>query len=454
MLRKFLSFAFIGMTSLIGYSQSINDDILNAINNSDWFGLDSIYKSVPKDSIHPYLEISSRCFLGHQLNRTDVSIPAFQELFNTQSDYLDLNDFITYAITYGKDLSRAGQNEFAATMMNQLMDETRQYLDSASVSNLAFMANWYSALAAYNPYQIQFKGDSIERVPFDIVPMGPKEKGGVMMQLRESTLNGMPADIIFDTGCTTSIITLEMAEKYGLTPMEGTKISVAGVGNSDGYLAIAKELQFGNITVKDVPFTVVSMSLSSINQEAAQYTDAIKVILGNDLMFKLKEITIDFNTNDLIIPAKETLIPVRTDAKPNMCLSREVNLLTQCEIHNYPLLMLVDSGDTSYGTISEEFFEHNKQYVLDNGIKDTVKQAGIGGVRFNERYIIPNMKVSLGGHTTEIPKIDVRIDKEEGFDSEYDGVLGVRTLMLFSYVRFNFVDFVLTTGTPRNSDGK
>lgn len=43
MLRNFLLYAFIGITSLIGYSQSINDKILSAINHSDWFGLDSIY---------------------------------------------------------------------------------------------------------------------------------------------------------------------------------------------------------------------------------------------------------------------------------------------------------------------------------------------------------------------------------------------------------------------------
>ena len=32
--------------------------------------------------------------------------------------------------------------------------------------------------------QIQFKEDSIGKVPFTIIPMGPKEKGGVLMQLR------------------------------------------------------------------------------------------------------------------------------------------------------------------------------------------------------------------------------------------------------------------------------
>ena len=62
-----------------------------------------------------------------------------------------------------------------------------------------------------------------------------------------------------------------MAEKYGLIPLEGASVSVDGMGKSEGYLAIAKELQLGNITIKDVPFTVAS--LSSNNSEGDQYSD-------------------------------------------------------------------------------------------------------------------------------------------------------------------------------------
>ena len=447
MLRKILIGAFIGINSLIGYSQSINEKILNAINHADWFGLDSLYYSVPKDSIHPYLEVSARGFIGHKLNRPELSVPAFQELFTTQSDYLDLNNFISSAVMFGKDLNKVGENEFAASMIRQTIDATRQYLDSAAVANLTLMANWYSALAAYNPYQIQVKGDSVGKVPFAIVPMGPQEKGGVIMQLRESAINGMSADIMFDTGCASSIISPEMAEKYGLIPLDGTKVSVDGVGKKDGYLAIAKELQLGNITVKDVPFTVTSMSLSSVNDEAARYADAVNIILGNDLMLQLKDITVDFVTNNLTVSSEAA---AKTDARPNMCFADTRNLLCKCEIQDNPLLMLIDSGDASFGTLGEEFFEHNKQFVVDNGTKTTVRQAGIGGVKFNERYLLSDMKLSLGGHAVEIPEIDVRTRKEEGAGSESEGgVLGLRSLMLYSSVRFNFVDFVLTTGLPR-----
>ena len=238
-----------------------------------------------------------------------------------------------------------------------------------------------------------------------------------------------------------------MAEKYGLIPLDDASVSVDGIGKSEGYLAIAKELQLGNITIKDVPFTVVS--LSSNNSDGDQYSDMISILLGNDLMLQLQEVTIDFMTNNLTIPSKAKSHPAKTYDKPNMCFSDDRNLLTKCEIHNYPMLMLIDSGNTTYGNIGNAFFENNKQFILDNGIKDTVKTAGIGGVKINERYIVSNMKISLGGNTLEIPEIDVSTTPENGFGSEQEGVLGLRTLMLYSFVRFNFVDFVLTTGTPR-----
>ena len=236
MLRRIILYAFVGIIFLNGYSQSIDEKIGNAMNRSDWFALDSIYNSVPKDSIHPFLEVYSRCLLGNRLNRPDVSIPAFQELFNTKSEYLDLGNMISSTFMFGMDLSRVGQNEAAASLTNSVLDATRQYLDSVTISNLTSHANRYSALAAYNPYQIQFNGDSAGTVPFAIVPVGPTEKGSVLMHLKESTINGIPADITFDTGAGANLISPEMAEKFDLIPLEGTRISVNGVASREWYM--------------------------------------------------------------------------------------------------------------------------------------------------------------------------------------------------------------------------
>ena len=112
-------------------------------------------------------------------------------------------------------------------------------------------------------------------------------------------------------------------------------------------------------------------------------------------MLQLKEVNINFMTNTITVPSKAPFIPVKTDAKPNLCFSSSMNLLCTGTIHNEPMLMCIDSGDASYGSIGNAFFESNKQYVLDNGIKDTVRMAGIGGVNYIDCYKLSNMKIAL-----------------------------------------------------------
>lgn len=72
--------------------------------------------------------------------------------------------------------------------------------------------------------------------------------------------------------------------------------------------------------------------------------------------------------------------------------------------------------------------------------------AGIGGVDYIDCYKLPNLKISLDNHTVEIPEIVVKTEQEAG--GLYKCNVGLRTLMLYSFVRFNLVDFVMTTGIP------
>ena len=73
------------LASSLSSAQTYDEKIANAMNSGDWFALDSVYHSAPKDSIHGFLEVYARCLIGNRLNRPDVSIPAFDELLNTKS---------------------------------------------------------------------------------------------------------------------------------------------------------------------------------------------------------------------------------------------------------------------------------------------------------------------------------------------------------------------------------
>lgn len=443
MLRKFLITVFICLISATAYSQSIDEKIGNAMNASDWFALDSLYSVTPKDSIHPLLEIYSRCLIGNRLNRPDVSIPAFQELLNSQQ--LDLGNLVSSILMFGMDLSREGFNAEAASMINSIVAQTKQYLDSATIDDLTASANRYAALAPYKPYQIEFtqNGDAI--MPFSIVPVGPKDKESVLMHLTNSTINGIEADITFDTGAGMNIVSHEMAEKYNLIPLEGTKITVAGISKSDGYIAIAKELKLGNIIVKDVPFVVAS--LSSHNEEADKYIDSFNIVIGSELMLRLKDLTLDFSTNQIVV-SKE--VAPRKNIAPNMCFSAGMNLLTKGAILGSHTIMCLDSGDASFGELNHSLYEAHKEHIINNGRLDSIRAAGVGGFVELPCYYVTGMTVTIGGNTVMPTDLVVKTQTDQSAMA-YDANIGLRTMMLFGKIRFNMVDFMVSAELPKLS---
>lgn len=282
------------------------------MNNSDWFALDSLYQTEPKDSISDFFEIFSRCLIGNRLNRPDVSIPAFTELFNTQSESLDFGNMLNSSMMFAMDLSRIGDNKTAAKMLSSTLDSIRTHLDSTTIAGVQQFINQYKALSKYNPYKITFKNSS-GTIPFKIVPVGPEKNNSVLIHLKDSYINGVEADITFDTGAGVNIISESLALKYNLIPLEASS-TVGGVGIQNGKYAIAKELKIGDMIVTDVPFYVIDITTN--NEEADKYIDCFNIVVGSELMLQLKDLTIDFVNNKITVPS---VAPKRSQASPNMC---------------------------------------------------------------------------------------------------------------------------------------
>ncbi|MBP3614406.1 MAG: retroviral-like aspartic protease family protein, partial [Bacteroidaceae bacterium] len=301
--------------------------------------------------------------------------------------------------------------------------------------------NQYEALSKYNPYRITFE-NSLGTIPFEVVPIGPQEYNSLLMHLRNTSLNGIDADITFDTGAGVNIISDSLAIKYNLIPLDASS-TVGGVGLQNGKYAIAKELKIGDIIVTDVPFYV--MNITTNNEEADKYVDCFNIVVGSELMLQLKDLTIDFANNKIIVPS---VAPKRSQVSPNMCFSSGMNLLSKGIVYGDKMLMNIDTGDASYGSLDRGFFENNKEYITTHCKLDTIRGAGIGGIHISECYRMKNIELELGNSQLSVPEMTVLLENNTGKGAvlySYQCNLGLKTLMLFDKVRFNLVDFVLTT---------
>lgn len=427
-------------SSFVTNAQSVNERLANAMNNSNWFELDKIYHSAPKDSMDTFMEVFSRCLIGNRLNRPDVSILAFQELLNAHTSKLELGNLLNSASMFAMDLSRVGQNVTAASVITSIVDATKQYVDSTTTSAMQQMAAQYTALSKFTPYQISFSDSICGRIPFQVAPVGPTDKSAVLMQMDNSKINGHAAKIIFDTGAGVNIISDSLAVAYGLIPFD-TKVKVMGISQQTGYYAIAKELVLGDITVRDVPFYV--LKITSNNAKADQYIDCLELIVGSELMLQLKDVTLDFVNREIIVPV---VAPLRSGKESNMCFSSSMNLLSKGSIIQQPMLMNIDTGDSSFGSLEVQFFDKNKEFITAQEEPDTIRQAGIGGTYSVQCYKPKNLSLSLGGSTVILPELTVKAEHTSNVRVlDYECNLGIWSLMLFDKVRFNLVDMALST---------
>lgn len=431
-----LSITFM-VSSQICFSQTIDEQIANAMNTSDWFTLDSIYNVTPKDSINPFLEAFSRGLIGNRLNRPELSIPAFEELLNTYSSSLDLSNLLNSSIMLSMDYGKLGENAKAATVLTSVLDATKQYLDSTAIDGVRLYIDRYRALSAYNPYTISIDG-SEGLVPFHIKPVGNPEKKSVLMNLDNSFINGIEADITFDTGAGVNIISDSLAQKFGLIPLEAYN-NVRGIGTQKVQYAMAKEMKLGNITIKDVPFVIVDFEVN--NEEANKYVNCLSVVVGSELIVQLQDLTLDFVSRKITVPATA---PAKSTVSPNMCFSSTMNIITKGTIHNNPMWVCLDTGDASFGSLNGDFFERNKEYVLANSRPDTLRVAGIGGVHVSECYNLSNVDISLGGSSTIVPEITVNPGLNP-LGTDYECNLGLKSLMQFSRINLNMVDLTIST---------
>lgn len=436
MMKRLLLLA-VAAAGIAANAQSVDERLGAAMNSSDFFGLHDVYHAAPKDSIHPFLEVFSRCMIGNRFNRPDISIPAFDELLTAHSGFLDPNLFLQSAVMYSMDLSRTGRNEEAYGLMTSALASARQFADSASLVPYANMAAQYKALTRYSPYRISIDGDR-GVIPFAVIPTGKPDSNQCLMQITGARINGNPVNITFDTGAGVNVITDSLARAYGLELLDA-EVAATGVATSAGRYAIARELKLGNITVSDVPFYVID--IRSHNAEADKYINVLEFIVGSELMLRLKDVTLDFAAGEIQVPC---LAAAPSGVRPNMCFSSGMNLLATAEVNRQPLLIKLDSGDASYGRLNKQFFEANKEYLTTRCPSDTINQAGVGGVWSVLCYKLPDATLSLGGNSVTIPSMEVQTEQQEQYYMD-DNNLGLMSMMLYRKVRFNLVDMVLST---------
>ena len=433
--QKRLLSIYVILICLLSYNnssaQSANEIIASDVNTGQWFALNRHLAEIPADSLSPFMDLIGRAFAATKFNRPEVSVESFEDLLNNHSKKLGLSNIILMSHLMAADLSKLGRNAEAAELISDIVNATRQHLDSTTVKSLYSFAKQYEAFSHFSMNEMVLPEKETPCIKFELDSIHTEDSHSCYMKLSNSTLNGKPLAFTFDTGAGVNIISDSLAVEYGVKPL-GIEISAKGVNEQNGWLGLADEIKLGNIIFKNIPFYVITVSTGNDNLD--RYAKHMNMLLGVQIMQVLKEFTIDFTQNSITVnPA-----PVKTEGTtPNLCYSNSLQIIG-C-FNNGDIQAIIDTGAADYCSLYKNYYVRHKEEIIDKGTPDTERTGGAGGISITEGYNLSDFSLALDGHTVILPEVYV----SEQYDKDGDGIVGIDALCLFKRLHFNLNDMTL-----------
>lgn len=410
-----------------GQVKTIDERIGNAMNNSDWAELRSLYLSEGNSLQTPFMKPLSKFFISQFYNEPDSAVEYGKEILEKYQG--ELSSSVPSIIYFmAEDYAALGHSDKASALLHSLNEA---YIKAGQPANPTF-EGWediYSKLSERKPFAVA-KPNHDACVPL-YVHRGAD--GNPEMLYVAASINGKEAKCTYDTGAGINIMTPEFAKRIGAKVIQVKNISMLGMSyvQSDG-LVVVDSLRLGELVYRNVPFVVVDMRTDNALANKKLKELDYSCVIGSQTMLPLGEICFDFDRMQLSIPASCSPSP---DYAPNFYRSAQhgFHLSLIDGLSGRRIDALVDTG-ASGSLLTYRYYKKNEAYFEGKTATDSLRSAGVGGVSV-VRTIPVDWSYSLAGKKYEEQNIPV---VASGGNEDYDCRIGLPTLMSHKRVVMNF----------------
>ena len=448
-MRKRLLILLCMLIAQAGQAQNADKRISTLMGESRWFDLAHELKTTPADSVNPLLYKMAVAITHHYLNRPDSACIALGDLLNNHQNELGGNT-LSMAVLMGMNLARADHYAEAADLMQDLYNQLKALgTDSMQTGNYLTLAQQYRAFAGNAPVCQPLHPTGTYRIPMKthnaMHTAKDKTKEGHFITM-DGHINGKESTLVFDTGAGFNIISSNQACDYGLRLLDVTN-KMLGIGTQQGRYAMADTLRIGGMKWANVPFFVVDIQTGDARIDSIG--TLLPPVIGLPIMLRMKEVRLDFEHRQFIIPATPSPNPL---SESNLLRTDTESLrLVTTDKDGQPLYFHFDTG--GYNTTFQPYwYNRHKHEVLNAGTPDSSRVAGIGGVNITRGYRLKHKEFRLGNGTAALDSVMVNtgIDLYTGeqkrahfLKDEDDGIVGLDLLERFRMVILNLKEMYL-----------
>ncbi|MGI6242674.1 MAG: pepsin/retropepsin-like aspartic protease family protein [Prevotella sp.] len=393
-MKRVVLFFFSVIVSMAVFAQDADSLAGKYLNESDWFGLQTLYRS---DSIRmsPFIRCFSKAMLTCFFNQPEEANIAIRRLLNDYQEEIGFGNVLSMMTLMARNHSHLGQYKEAGQLLRKFLTQLQGKVDEKVTAPLVAQAERYEALARYNINHLTTQGDNYP-VDFRLKEVGDSAQ---MLMFMKGKINGKTNDFIFDTGAGYNVITPELAQMYGLEFLEGS-IKTEGTRTIQGQMAIAKQLVLGGIKLENVPFLVLDVTQG--NEFIKGMTAPLQLIIGQPFLRLFGKYTIDFDRQQIVFTRNVT----RQDVESNLVLTGSD--ITQVKVgkdgHRFP--MVLDTGATT-SSMGPDYYKTFTAEITRTGKWDIRGGSGYGGIVYNSVFVMPSITFEIGGKSMTMPKIAV-----------------------------------------------
>lgn len=463
MRKKLILLYIIMCTACAAAAQDADRRAGELINGSRYFELEQMMRTPDASRLSPFMRRLASALTAHYFNRPSEACLYIDSLLQENQEELGTESSLSMAFLMGRDLAYAGRYADAAAFMDDMTTQIRtiamqhQAADTSSLKALTAEADMYRAYATEAPLCRQLHKPGTYSTSFYIDGrLHGYRRGGFLTV--NGNVNGQSTAVAIDTGAGVNVVSPEEAERLGLRYTDAG-MSVMGMGMQTGRIAIADTLRIGrDMAWANVPFVVVDIRTG--NSEADKVLErGWPLTIGVPMLNAMKELQIDCEKRVITVPEKPTPQPAEG---PNMMMKDSRNMTVRIEDEEgKPLFMHLDTGDY-YTWMNSRWYMTHEDEVKAKGKADSLRMAGVGGVEMQHSYILPSIRLKMGGTAVEMDSvavqtgIDLHTGKQLSYDSSTvggngqteDGCIGLNIINHFGKITINMSDMYLRCEKP------
>lgn len=249
------------------------------------------------------------------------------------------------------------------------------------------------------------------------------------------SINGVQATYWFDTGANFSVLSESEAKRFGLRVQSvDTKASVSTGERVDFRIAVADQLSFGPIILKNVAFLVFPDDQPPFKDGSpgSRGLIGIPVLLAFESFVWSADQKFEISSRS--VKAQAT--------RPNLCFDGNTPIV-QLQFDDRDLSFVLDTGATNTDLLPP-FASAFPELIRNSERTDSYKMEGVGSVRNMNAAILKSVPFVIGGFPVVLKPANVLLTPTGETSKFFEGNLGIDLLQQSHKTIFDFKAMTLT----------